>query len=163
VYINVCSRHSRSAQIAPPPASFPRRFRCQRVRNPRRYFLTANRSKERNKAKRGKERKGRARERAMWARVARNRFTLFFSPPRKRYNLRYVASPSKIHFTIHTNIYNRYINNIAENRGGTASGIRFDVFLIKQISDLRVIIWMISILVGYLQNNCAHSLLCIAQ
>lgn len=69
---------------------------------------------------------GRAREREdVGASRAKSHLALIFSPSRKRYNLRYVASPSKIHFTIHTNIYNRYINNMADNRDGTASGIRF--------------------------------------
>lgn len=50
------------------------------------------------------------------------RASLLFLPPRELYNLGYVASPSKIHFTVHTNIYNRYINSMTDDRGRTAIG-----------------------------------------
>lgn len=78
------------------------------------FFLTLNHSgKGKSEAKEGK---GRARERVNVARDAQSHnshFYFFLSSSRKLYNLRYVTSPSKIHFTIHTNIYNRYINNMA--------------------------------------------------
>lgn len=82
-------------------------------------------AKERVKPKEETNGKGRARERERGARCAIATRTFFLSS-RELYNLRYVTSPSKIHFTIHTNIYNRYINNMADNYSETAPDIQFD-------------------------------------
>lgn len=125
VYINVCSRHSCPARVAPPPASFPCRFRCRKLTGSDGIYddIFQRRIVAKRRVKSKEERNGRDE----CASVQRGRelcesHLTIFSPSQKRYNLRYVASPSKIHFTIHTNIYNRYINNMADNRGGTASG-----------------------------------------
>lgn len=89
-------------------------------------FSTVNHSgKGKSKAESGNEWKGTSARTWTW-REMRNRNSHFFLSSRELYNLRYVISPSKIHFTIHTNIYNRYINNMADNYGETAPGIRFD-------------------------------------
>lgn len=99
------------------------------------FFSTVNHSsKGKSKTKRGNERKGTSARTWTW-REMRNRNSHFFLPSsRELYNLRYVTSPSKIHFTIHTNIYNRYINNMADNYGETAPDIRLNwIFPIKQI------------------------------
>lgn len=131
VYINVCSRGIRApTRIAPPPASFPRKLRVVGLTFLRRevwdYTLFQRWINHSSKGKRVKPKeetngKGRARERERGARCAiatRTLFFLFFFSvffflsSRELYNLRYVTSPSKIHFTIHTNIYNRYINNM---------------------------------------------------
>lgn len=124
VYINVCSRGIRAPHES---RLFPRPFlanyyigltflRCEILH----FFNGELQQQRKEKAKRGNERKGgRARERERGARCAIATRTFFLSS-RKLYNLRYVTSPSKIHFTIHTNIYNRYINNIADNYGETA-------------------------------------------
>lgn len=119
VYINVCSRGTRAphgSRLLPRPflasydvgPTFVRREVWDYIFFQRWIIVV----KERLKPKKETNEKGRARERERGARCAIATRTFFLSS-RELYNLRYVTSPSKIHFTIHTNIYNRYINNMA--------------------------------------------------
>lgn len=126
VYINVCSRGIRArheSRLLPRPFLANYYIGLTFLRCEIWSYISSKvnySSKGKRKAKRGNERKGgwvRERERDATCAIATRTFSL---PFRELYNLRYVTSPSKIHFTIHTNIYNRYINNIADNYGETA-------------------------------------------
>lgn len=132
VYINVCSRGIRApheSRLLPRPFlanyyiglmfSFDAKSGVTLLQ----WWIIA---KERVKPKEETNGKGDECANVNVARDAQSQLALFFLSSRELYNLRYVTSPSKIHFTIHTNIYNRYINNIADNNAETAPDIRLN-------------------------------------